>query len=45
MGFYNYYFYFRENMLLVHFYFEDNTFMRFTKGEIFGLTEFLCKYY
>ncbi|XP_045539292.1 pickpocket protein 28 [Papilio machaon] len=33
--------YFTENMLLVHFYFEDNTFMRFTKGEIFGLTEFL----
>ncbi|KAH9641441.1 hypothetical protein HF086_006057 [Spodoptera exigua] len=31
-----------ENMLVVHFYFEENTFMRFTKGEIFGLTEFLC---
>ncbi|XP_075983418.1 pickpocket protein 28-like [Anticarsia gemmatalis] len=33
--------YFTENMLVVHFYFEDNTFQRFTKGEIFGLTEFL----
>ncbi|KAF9805785.1 hypothetical protein SFRURICE_009417 [Spodoptera frugiperda] len=33
--------YFTENMLVVHFYFEENTFMRFTKGEIFGLTEFL----
>ncbi|KAJ8711329.1 hypothetical protein PYW07_008571 [Mythimna separata] len=33
--------YFTENMLLVHFYFEENNFMRFTKGEIFGLTEFL----
>ncbi|KAL0818256.1 hypothetical protein ABMA28_008749 [Loxostege sticticalis] len=33
--------YFTENMLVVHFYFEDDTFMRFTKGEIFGLTEFL----
>ncbi|CAK1590373.1 unnamed protein product [Parnassius mnemosyne] len=35
--------YFIENMLIVHFYFEDNTFLRFTKEEIFGLTEFLCK--
>ncbi|XP_053617368.1 pickpocket protein 28-like isoform X2 [Plodia interpunctella] len=33
--------YFTENMLVVHFYFEDDTFMRLTKGEIFGLTEFL----
>ncbi|XP_045454262.1 pickpocket protein 28-like [Melitaea cinxia] len=33
--------YFTENMLVIHFYFEDNSFMRFTKGEIFGLTEFL----
>ncbi|KAG6446862.1 pickpocket protein 28 [Manduca sexta] len=33
--------YFTENMLVIHFYFEDNTFVRFTKGEIFGLTEFL----
>ncbi|XP_062529150.1 pickpocket protein 28 [Bombyx mori] len=33
--------YFTENMLVVHFFFEDNTFLRFTKGEIFGLTEFL----
>ncbi|XP_039752611.1 pickpocket protein 28-like [Pararge aegeria] len=33
--------YFADNMLIVHFYFEDNSFMRFTKGEIFGLTEFL----
>ncbi|RVE50284.1 hypothetical protein evm_005119 [Chilo suppressalis] len=33
--------YFVENMLVVHFYFEDDTFIRFTKGEIFGLTEFL----
>ncbi|KAJ0173050.1 hypothetical protein K1T71_011226 [Dendrolimus kikuchii] len=33
--------YFTENMLVINFYFEDSTFMRFTKGEIFGLTEFL----
>ncbi|XP_050353697.1 pickpocket protein 28-like [Nymphalis io] len=33
--------YFTDNMLVIHFYFEDNSFMRFTKGEIFGLTEFL----
>lgn len=31
-------------MLIIHFYFEDRTFLRFTKGEIFGLTEFLCEY-
>ncbi|KAI5635502.1 amiloride-sensitive sodium channel domain-containing protein [Phthorimaea operculella] len=33
--------YFVENMLVVHFYFEDGKFQRFTKGVIFGLTEFL----
>ncbi|XP_045487114.1 pickpocket protein 28-like [Pieris rapae] len=33
--------YFTANMLVIHFYFEDKTFLRFTKGEIFGLTEFL----
>ncbi|XP_049879674.1 pickpocket protein 28-like [Pectinophora gossypiella] len=33
--------YFKKNMLVVHFYFEDGKFQRFTKGEIFGLTEFL----
>ncbi|CAG4932747.1 unnamed protein product [Colias eurytheme] len=33
--------YFTKNMLVIHFYFEDKTFLRFTKGEIFGLTEFL----
>ncbi|XP_073948785.1 pickpocket protein 28-like [Choristoneura fumiferana] len=33
--------YITENMLIIHFYFEDRTFTRFTKGEIFGLTEFL----
>ncbi|XP_013189656.2 pickpocket protein 28 [Amyelois transitella] len=33
--------YFTKNMLVVHFYFEDDTFIRLTKGEIFGLTEFL----
>ncbi|XP_072934740.1 pickpocket protein 28-like [Epargyreus clarus] len=33
--------YFVNNMLVIHFYFEDNAFMRLTKGEIFGLTEFL----
>ncbi|XP_059048648.1 pickpocket protein 28-like [Achroia grisella] len=33
--------YFAENMLVVHFYFDDDTFTRLTKGEIFGLTEFL----
>ncbi|KAM3963999.1 pickpocket protein 28 [Aphomia sociella] len=33
--------YFTENMLVIHFYFEDDTFTRLTKGEIFGLTEFL----
>ncbi|XP_047999617.1 pickpocket protein 28 [Leguminivora glycinivorella] len=33
--------YVTKNMLIIHFYFEDRTFTRFTKGEIFGLTEFL----
>ncbi|XP_061382293.1 pickpocket protein 28-like isoform X1 [Danaus plexippus] len=33
--------YFISNMLIVHFYFENNSFMRFTKEEVFGLTEFL----
>ncbi|XP_041972287.1 pickpocket protein 28-like [Aricia agestis] len=33
--------YFIKNMLVTHFFFEDNYFMRYTKGEIFGLTEFL----
>ncbi|GBP90250.1 Pickpocket protein 28 [Eumeta japonica] len=35
--------YFKENMLVVHFFFEETSFVRYTKGEIFGLTEFLCQ--
>ncbi|XP_063368781.1 pickpocket protein 28-like [Cydia amplana] len=33
--------YVTNNMLIIHFFFEDLTFTRYTKGEIFGLTEFL----
>lgn len=32
-------------MAVVHFYFEETQFTGFTKGELFGFTEFLCEYY
>lgn len=31
-------------MAVVHFFFEETQFTGFTKGELFGFTEFLCKY-
>lgn len=30
-------------MLVIHFYFEDTSFIKYTKGVIFGLTEFIGK--
>lgn len=35
---------FRKNMALVHFYFVNTQFTRNTKSEIYGFSEFLCKY-
>lgn len=37
-------FVFRKNMAVVHFFFEETQFTGFTKGELFGFTEFLCEY-
>lgn len=31
-------------MAVIHFFFEETQFTGFTKGELFGFTEFLCKY-
>lgn len=31
-------------MAVIHFFFEETQFTGFTKGELFGITEFLCKY-
>lgn len=31
-------------MAVVHFFFEETQFTGFTKGELFGFTEFLCKF-
>lgn len=36
-------FIFRKNMAVIHFFFEETQFTGFTKGELFGFTEFLCK--
>jgi len=30
-------------MAVIHFFFEETQFTGFTKGELFGFTEFLCK--
>lgn len=30
-------------MAVIHFFFEETQFTGFTKGELFGITEFLCK--
>jgi len=31
-------------MAVIHFFFEETQFTGFTKGELFGFTEFLCKF-
>jgi len=31
-------------MAVINFFFEETQFTGFTKGELFGFTEFLCKY-
>ncbi|XP_025415309.1 pickpocket protein 28 [Sipha flava] len=33
--------YFKKNMAVIHFFFEETQFTGFTKGELFGFTEFL----
>jgi len=30
-------------MAVIHFFFEETQFTGYTKGELFGFTEFLCK--
>jgi hypothetical protein len=34
----------RTNMAVVHVFFTESQFMNYYKSELFGLTEFLCKY-
>lgn len=31
-------------MAVIHFFFEQTQFTGYTKGELFGFTEFLCKF-
>jgi len=34
----------RKNMAVVHLFFVDSQFTQYIKNELFGFTEFLCKY-
>jgi len=35
---------YRTNMAVVHVFFTESQFMNYYKSELFGFTEFLCKY-